>query len=192
MRIFAQVKAGEMNHDECSDAIDSVLSPLPKVNCNWDKVIERYISEYGYINIAQIELISWLKQHYSTPVSPSDEAIFKYIKENEPYIEEHDEGGFLGIDERELAKYISTYLRSIFTEERKTSGKAEYGHSKEDMRNMLEGVVNELDLSEEMINKHGQEGTTPATLVRLVLEEKDRKIRALKAGLTELTSPTDK
>lgn len=35
---------------------------------------------------------------------------------------------------------------------------------------MLEDVVNELDLSQAMIDKHGQEGTAPATLVRLVLE----------------------
>lgn len=48
---------------------------------------------------------------------------------------------------------------------------------------MLEDVVNELNLSQEMIEKHGQEGTAPATLVRLVLEQKDREIRNLKAGL---------
>ena len=55
--------------------------------------------------------------------------------------------------------------------------------TKKELENMLEDVVNELNLSQEMIEKHGQEGTAPATLVRLVLEQKDRKIRNLKAGL---------
>ena len=55
--------------------------------------------------------------------------------------------------------------------------------TKPELENMLEDVVNELCLSSEMIEKHGQEGTAPATLVRLVLEQKDREIRNLKAGL---------
>ena len=54
--------------------------------------------------------------------------------------------------------------------------------TKPELENMLEDVVNELDLSQEIIEKHGQEGTAPATLVRLVLEEKDRQIRMLKSG----------
>lgn len=58
--------------------------------------------------------------------------------------------------------------------------------NKEQLENMLEDVVNELDLSEEMIEKHGQEGTAPATLVRLVLEEKDRQIRMLKLGMVQI------
>lgn len=56
----------------------------------------------------------------------------------------------------------------------------------EQLRNMLEDVVNELDLSAEMIEKHGQEGTPPATLVRLVLDQKDQQIRMLKAGLIQI------
>ena len=58
--------------------------------------------------------------------------------------------------------------------------------NKEQLENMLEDVVNELDLSEAMIEKHGQEGTAPATLVRLVLEHKDKQIRILKAGLVQI------
>ena len=58
--------------------------------------------------------------------------------------------------------------------------------NKEQLENMLEDVVNELDLSEAMIEKHGQEGTSPATLVRLVLEEKDRQIRMLKLGMVQI------
>ena len=49
-------------------------------------------------------------------------------------------------------------------------------------KNMLEDVVNELDLSELAIEKHGPMGTPPAELVRLVLEEKDRIILGLKNG----------
>jgi len=58
--------------------------------------------------------------------------------------------------------------------------------TKPELENMLEDVVNELDLSAEMIDKHGQEGTAPATLVRLVLEEKDNEIRMLRAGLIKI------
>jgi len=54
--------------------------------------------------------------------------------------------------------------------------------TKPELENMLEDVVNELDLSEGMIEKHGPLGTAPAELVRLVLENKDLQIRALKAG----------
>ena len=52
--------------------------------------------------------------------------------------------------------------------------------SKEQLENMLEDVVNELDLSEKMIEKHGPLGTPPAELVRQVLDQKDLQIKALK------------
>ena len=58
--------------------------------------------------------------------------------------------------------------------------------TKPELENMLEDVVNELDLSEIMIEKHGPLGTAPAELVRLVLEEKDRQIRMLKAGMKQI------
>jgi hypothetical protein len=58
--------------------------------------------------------------------------------------------------------------------------------NKEELENMLEDVVNELDLSEAMIEKHGQEGTAPAELVRLVLEQKDRQIAMLKDGMKQI------
>jgi hypothetical protein len=53
----------------------------------------------------------------------------------------------------------------------------------EEYRNMLEDVVNELDLSDGMIEQHGPMGTAPATLVRLVLARKDQEIAMLKAGM---------
>ena len=55
--------------------------------------------------------------------------------------------------------------------------------SKKELENMLEDVVNELDLSEGMIEQHGPLGTAPAELVRLVLDRKDMEIRALKSGM---------
>lgn len=55
--------------------------------------------------------------------------------------------------------------------------------TKEELENMLEDVVNELDLSDGQIEKHGPLGTAPATLVRLVLQEKDLEIRRLKLGI---------
>jgi len=58
--------------------------------------------------------------------------------------------------------------------------------TKEELENMLEDVVNELDLSELAIKEHGPNGTPPAELVRLVLDEKDRRIAALKAGFVEI------
>ena len=55
-------------------------------------------------------------------------------------------------------------------------------HTKEQLEDMLFDVVNELDLSDLMIEEHGPLGTPPATLVRLVLKRKDREIRMLKQG----------
>lgn len=58
--------------------------------------------------------------------------------------------------------------------------------NKEELENMLEDVINELDLSYGMIEEHGQLGTSPAKLVRLVLEQKDQQIRMLKGGMKQL------
>ncbi len=58
--------------------------------------------------------------------------------------------------------------------------------TKPELENMLEDVVNELDLSDLLIEKHGQEGTAPAELVRLVLEQKDKEIRMLKQGFVSV------
>ena len=56
----------------------------------------------------------------------------------------------------------------------------------EELVNMLEDVVNELDLSETAIQKHGPHGTPPAELVKLVLAEKDIISRLLQAENEEL------
>ena len=63
-------------------------------------------------------------------------------------------------------------------------GYTDAGDRIEKLTNLLEDVVNELDLSGGAFDKHGPLGTPPAELVRLVLEEKDLRIAALKAGLT--------
>jgi hypothetical protein len=52
--------------------------------------------------------------------------------------------------------------------------------TKEELENMLEDVVNELELSGSMIEKHCPRGTTPAELVRIILDRKDLEIRELK------------
>lgn len=58
--------------------------------------------------------------------------------------------------------------------------------NKEQLENMLEDVVNELELSDSMIEKHGPLGTAPAELVRLVLDRKDMEIKALKQGFVSI------
>lgn len=58
--------------------------------------------------------------------------------------------------------------------------------NKQELENMLEDVVNELDLSDTMVEKHGPMGTAPAELVRIILEKKDREIAMLKGGFKHL------
>lgn len=58
--------------------------------------------------------------------------------------------------------------------------------TKIELENMLEDVVNELDLSEIMIEKHGPLGTAPSELVRLVLEQKNKEIRMLKDRMVKI------
>ena len=64
-----------------------------------------------------------------------------------------------------------------------SGGKAMSCWTKEELENMLEDVVNELDLSELASETHGQLGTPPAELVKLVLVEKDKRIAVLQAGM---------
>jgi hypothetical protein len=56
------------------------------------------------------------------------------------------------------------------------------------LKNMLEDVVNEIELSESMIEAHGPLGTAPAVLVRLVLDRKDAEIAMLKSGMISLSA----
>ena len=58
--------------------------------------------------------------------------------------------------------------------------------TKEQLEQMLFDVVNELDLSESAIEKHGPLGTAPAELVRLVLDEKDMQIDLLRRGFVDI------
>lgn len=58
--------------------------------------------------------------------------------------------------------------------------------TKEQLENMLEDVVNELDLSDILIEEHGQAGTPPAELVKLILESKDLEIKRLKQGFVAI------
>lgn len=63
-------------------------------------------------------------------------------------------------------------------------------HSKEELEQMLEDVVNELTLSDEMIARHGPLGTPPAELVREVLAQKDQTIRMLRRGFVDAGEPS--
>lgn len=58
--------------------------------------------------------------------------------------------------------------------------------SKKQLEQMLFDVVDELDLSDHVINTHGPMGTPPAKLVRLVLDQKDKEISMLKAGMVKV------
>lgn len=58
--------------------------------------------------------------------------------------------------------------------------------SKEQLEQMLFDVVDELDLSDGMLDEHGPLGTAPAKLVRLVLDRKDLEIRMLKQGFVAI------
>lgn len=58
--------------------------------------------------------------------------------------------------------------------------------NKEELESMLEDVVTVLDLSDIAIEEHGPLGTSPAELVRLVMDEKDKRINYLERGLTEI------
>lgn len=59
-------------------------------------------------------------------------------------------------------------------------------HTKEQLEEMLFDVVNELDLSDCIIEEHGPMGTSPVKLVRLVLEQKDKTIAMLRQGFVEI------
>jgi len=58
-------------------------------------------------------------------------------------------------------------------------------HNKAELENMLEDVVNALDLSDDMIEKHGPFGTPPAKLVKIVLAQKDLEIEMLRRGFVD-------
>lgn len=64
-------------------------------------------------------------------------------------------------------------------------------HTQEELENMLEDVVNELELSDGMMEKFGQHGTPPAEMVRVILEEKDRKIQLLNMGFISPANTND-
>ena len=58
--------------------------------------------------------------------------------------------------------------------------------NKNQLEQMLFDVVDELDLSDHQIAIHGPMGTSPAKLVRLVLDQKDKEISMLKAGMIKV------
>jgi len=79
-----------------------------------------------------------------------------------------------------IRQIITEYAKDLQAENKELKEKLE-SHT-----NLLEDVVNELDLSEAIIQEHGPNGTAPSELVRLVLEEKDKRIQILKQGFKEI------
>ena len=115
----------------------------------------------------------------------SKEQLFGIIQERGRLIDRQSAKALKAETELELFKgkwAISTALEKHVSEQL-----TQVRREKEDFRNKLEDVVNELDLSHSAIEKHGPLGTAPAELVRLTLNEKDLKIRALKAGFKDIT-----
>jgi hypothetical protein len=60
------------------------------------------------------------------------------------------------------------------------------GYTNKELISMLEDVVTVLDLSDDIVDKHGPLGTAPADLVRMVLEQKDKQIRMLRLGMKQI------
>jgi hypothetical protein len=92
------------------------------------------------------------------------------------HIDEHPESltHCNGVD---MAYFLPEDVRELIAEVERLTAKCD------DRRNMLEDVVNELDLSDGMVEVHGPLGTAPAELVRLILMRKDREITMLKSGM---------
>jgi hypothetical protein len=87
---------------------------------------------------------------------------------------------------------IVEQIERTSTEQRNaTKGEVMSAWTKEQLEQMLEDVINELDLSDIAIEQHGPMGTPPAELVRLVLDQKDKTIRMLKANMVEIRPKGD-
>jgi predicted nucleic acid-binding Zn-ribbon protein len=117
-----------------------------------------------------------------TPLT--DAAFEKADNNHSPEFGEGWEGfaNSIKLDMQDLERRLETMklfhlgeTRAYLDEIAKLHKKLEEARQKIDsLTNHLEDVVNELDLSESAIEKHGQIGTAPADLVRLVLEEKSK------------------
>lgn len=90
------------------------------------------------------------------------------IKENTP-TQSHESALMDFIDSGTVFEYVLSHPI-----------KADY--TPRDLISMLEDVVTALNLSDAMLEIHA-----PADLVRLVLEQKDLQIRALKAGMKDVS-----
>jgi ribosomal protein S27E len=133
--------------------------------------------------IETIAPLYWLE-----PITPTESAEGLRKEINEMYKTDIDVLMSLTATPAPLIEYIKRLESRLLSQP--TQNKVESntgGYSKDDLSNMLEDVVNELELSGDAIEKHGPLGTAPAELVRLVLDEKDLKIRALQNGMTDLS-----
>lgn len=123
------------------------------------------------------------------PVIQSEEQLIESAVELGGDFSQINNDDSLIFDSESFEVFITEIVRTVFASGGDYKAGFLKGSKREDeFRNKLEDVVNELDLSKCMIEEHGQHGTPPAELVRLVLEEKDRKIAMLKSGFVDVAS----
>lgn len=185
-----------MRSDEESGLYEEVLKT--------EIVIENTPSEQPSNNqgaeIVIRDFINWFDDQDNRPISPivgSDikkfmESYSKLKQTKEPsksaeeFLEEYHNDPISNMDGykwdvKELIEIMECYASKLEQD----------GGEDQRLRNLLEDVINELELSDDVVQKHGPLGTPPAELVRLVLEQKDLQIRALKAGMKQIEPPNN-
>jgi len=68
-------------------------------------------NEYNLVYCAWLEL--QVERSRNTKQAELQEVAREYISKNEPFLEEYDEGGYLGTDEAKLAQYLSDFTAYI-------------------------------------------------------------------------------
>jgi len=93
----------------------------------------------------------------------------------------------LRIKTSKVAEYSKWHDQLVAERIESQRREAELRERVRELRDLLFDVVNELDLSDAMVEEHGPLGTPPAELVRLVLEQNDQQIKMLKHGFVSIT-----
>ena len=143
-----------------------------------DKILEEYnkgnvvISNFEGLQVANLsELIKQPTEGILYDINRDEMTILTFISDPK------------WVNDYASTKVIRALKNKIEDLEDKTSN---YGWTKSEMRSMLEDVVTVLDLSDDMLEKHGPISTQPAELVRLVLEQKNREISMLQANIKKI------
>jgi hypothetical protein len=143
-----------------------------------DKILEEYkkgnvvISNFEGLQVTKLsELIKQPTEGILYDINRDEMTILTFISDPK------------WVNDYASTQVIRALKQKIEEVEDKTSN---YGWTKAEMRSMLEDVVTVLNLSEDMLEKHGPIGTQPYELVRLVLEQKDREIAMLRANMKKI------